>query len=196
MTRRLPALVAVALGLAVVLLLARGHRDVGYVRDEGIYFHASRAYADWAVRGLQSPSALFDRAARDRAFAVNHEHPALMKLAGGLSARLFSAPGPEGQPPEARAPAGLLPLMPEGAAMRLPAQLLAGLGVALLCLAGAGLARSRRHVLGDSSAPDLSSETFALSPLIPAALAALWFIGLPHVWSTPACTASTSRSRS
>ncbi|MCY1067229.1 hypothetical protein OV090_20930 [Nannocystis sp. RBIL2] len=223
MTRRLPALAAVALGLAVVLLLARGHRDVGYVRDEGIYFHASRAYADWAVRGLQSPSALFDRAARDRAFAVNHEHPALMKLAGGLSARLFSAPGPEGQPPEARAPAGLLPLMPEGAAMRLPAQLLAGLGVALLFLAGAGLVRSKRHVLGDSPAPaapnpprqrvsdapsdlssepartppapdlspgtatptsppDLSSETFALSPLIPAALAALWFIGLPHVW--------------
>ncbi|MCY1011691.1 hypothetical protein OV079_40245 [Nannocystis pusilla] len=155
MTRRLPALLAVALGLAVVLLLARGHRDVGYVRDEGIYFHASRAYADWAVRGLQSPSVLFDRAARDRAFAVNHEHPALMKLAGGLSARLFSAPGPEGQPPEARAPAGLLPLMPEGAAMRLPAQLLAGLGVALLFFAGAGLARSK----------DMSSETATTLPL-------------------------------
>lgn len=183
MTRRLLALVAVALGLAVVLLLARGHRDVGYVRDEGIYFHASRAYADWAVRGLQSPSALFDRAARDRAFAVNHEHPALMKLAGGLSARLLSAPGPEGQLAEARAPAGLLPLMPEGAAMRLPAQLLAGLGVVLLFLAGAGLARSRRHVLGDSSVPsDLSLEKFSISPLLPAALAALWFIGLPHVW--------------
>ncbi|MCY1056576.1 hypothetical protein [Nannocystis sp. SCPEA4] len=184
MTRRLTALVAVALGLVVVLLLARGHRDVGYVRDEGIYFQASRAYADWAVRGLRSPSALFDRAARDRAFAVNHEHPALMKLAGGLSARMFSAPGPEGQPDEARAQAGLLPLMPEGAAMRLPAQLLAGLGVVLLALAGAALARPRRHVLGDTSVPtpDLSPGTWTIHPLVPALLAALWFIGLPHVW--------------
>ncbi|MDC0722265.1 ArnT family glycosyltransferase [Nannocystis bainbridge] len=263
-TRRLTIAAALALGLAVVLLLARGHRDVGYVRDEGIYFHASRAYADWAVRGLQSPSVLFDRPARDRAFAVNHEHPALMKLAGGLSARLFSAPGPGGQPPETRAQPGLAPIMPEGAAMRLPAQLLAGLGVVLLFLAGAGLTR-KRPVLGDSplSAPpasprpatpvtdlspgtssprepnlspetsspratdlspetsstlgssrvfatgtapaadpspgtssprepnlspgtsspsDLSPETSALSPLIPAVLAALWFIGLPHVW--------------
>lgn len=181
MTRRLPALVAVALGLVVVLLLARGHRDVGYARDEGIYFQASRAYADWAVRGLQSPSVWFDRAARDRAFAVNHEHPALMKLAGGLSARLFSAPGPEGQPPEARAQAGLLPVMPEGAAMRLPAQLLAGLGVVLLALAGAALARPREHVLGDMPSKP-PADASPVHPLVPALLAALWFIGLPHVW--------------
>lgn len=171
MTRRALVLAA-ALGLAVTALLARGHQQVGYVRDEGVYFHASRAYADWAARALASPALLLDRPARDRAFAVNHEHPALMKLAGGLSARLFSRPGPEGQPPEARAPAGALPLLPEGAAMRLPAQLLAGLGAALLFLAGFALARPKGH----------APEDLSVSPYAPALLAALWFVGLPHVW--------------
>lgn len=175
--RRLTALAGLGLGLLVVLLLSRGHRDVGYARDEGIYFHASRAYADWLGRGLASPSVLFDRAARDRAFAVNHEHPALMKIAGGVSARLLSAPGPEGQPPEARAAAGLVPVLPEGAAMRLPAQLLAGLGVLLLFLAGAALARPAGNV-----PEDMSSRPFHIPPVVPALLAALWFIGLPHVW--------------
>lgn len=167
---------AAGLGLVVTLLLVRGHQRVGYVRDEGIYFHASRAYADWALDVLRDPGKLGDRAARDRAFAVNREHPALMKLAGGLSARLFSRPGPADQPPEARAPAGLLPLLLEGAAMRLPAQLLAGLGAALLFLAGWSLARPSGHV------PSASSAVPPIAPLVPALLAALWFIGLPHVW--------------
>ena len=176
MTRR-PVLAAAALGLLVTLLLARGHQQVGYVRDEGIYFQASRAYADWAARALASPSLLLDRAQRDRAFALNHEHPALMKLAGGLSARLFSRPFPEGQPHEgqpheARAPAGLVPLLPEGAAMRLPAQLLAGLGAALLFLAGFSLASPKGHDPDDMS----------VSPWSTALLAALWFIALPRVW--------------
>lgn len=163
-------LYAGALGLAVVVLLSRGHRDVGYARDEGIYFHASRAYADWAARAVTDPRLLLDRGARDRAFAVNHEHPALMKLAGGLSARLFSEPGPKGQPNQPRASAGAVPLVPEGAAMRLPAQLLAGLGAALLFLAGWSLTCPKDHA------------QFTLHPAIPALLAALWFIGLPHVW--------------
>lgn len=167
-----PRLAAAALGLLVVGLLARGHQQVGYVRDEGVYFHASRAYADWAARALASPSLLFDRGPRDRAFAVNHEHPALMKLAGGLSARLFSRPGPEGQPDNARAAAGLAPLLPEGAAMRLPAQLLAGLATALLFLAGWSLARPRGQ----------DPEDMSLLPWSTGLLAALWFIALPRVW--------------
>lgn len=207
MNRR-AALLAAALGLCVTGLLVRGHRSVGYVRDEGIYFHASRAYADWATRVLAQPSLLTDRPLRDRAFTVNREHPALMKIAGGLSARLFSEPGPSGQPDQPRAQPGLLPLLPEGAAMRLPAQLLAGLGAALLFLAGWSLARPRRDPPDPSNlsatpspaapptapAPsDLSSEPAAsppspvpsdlsIPPLVPALLAALAFIGLPHVW--------------
>lgn len=165
---------AAGLGLVVTLLLARGHREVGYVRDEGIYFAASRAYAEWAALLVHDPRAALDPAARDRAFAINREHPALMKLAGGISARLLSAPGPEGQP--GSAPGGALPLVPEGAAMRLPAQALAGLGAALLFLAGWSLAR--RHASQDmpsGSGPEGQALLCAL-------LAALWFIGLPHVW--------------
>ena len=167
-------LAAAALALLVAGLLSRGHREVGYVRDEGIYFDASRAYA----AALADPRQLFDAAARDRAFAVNHEHPALLKLLAGLSARLFSEPGPSHHPPEARASAGLLPLLPEGAAMRLPAQLLAGLGAALLLLAGLGLGRRSEGAAGPDEGPAPSWHTGAGAGL----LAALWFIGLPQVW--------------
>ena len=38
MTRRHRLLIALGLGLATTTLLSLGHRDVGYVRDEGIYF--------------------------------------------------------------------------------------------------------------------------------------------------------------
>ncbi|MGB1016833.1 MAG: hypothetical protein ACPG4T_22020, partial [Nannocystaceae bacterium] len=40
---------AVCLGLVTTILLAVGHRQVGYVRDEGIYFVAGRSYATWVV---------------------------------------------------------------------------------------------------------------------------------------------------
>ena len=209
MSPRRLRLVAAALGLATVVLLALGHREVGYVRDEGIYFATSRHYAAWAAQALRTPGETLAGPARDRAFTVNREHPALMKLAGGVSGRLFAqAGGPAG--PE-RAPAGVLPLMPEGAAMRLPAQLLAGLAVALLFLAGAGLAAPARRpgpgsantgsdspapapshhpespVLSASQAPARAASTAAApapshAPLLAGLCAALWFIALPHVW--------------
>jgi len=128
-------LLAVLLFAIVTGTLARGHRDVGYVRDEGIYFEASRAYAQWAADVAQTPKRLFDRKHRDRAFAINHEHPALMKLAAGLSARLLARPTHGDSPSE-----GTFPLLLEGAAMRLPAQILAGFGALLLFLFAA-----RRH---------------------------------------------------
>ncbi|MEZ4448326.1 MAG: hypothetical protein R3B09_02525 [Nannocystaceae bacterium] len=160
--RRPPLLLALALGAATTTLLSLGHRDVGYTRDEGIYFAASRAYGGWAATLAQRPGEALSAPVRDRAFAVNQEHPALMKLAGGVAARLVAtptvpSPGAQGGDPPTR---GLAPLLPEGAAMRLPAQLLAGLGVALLTLAGAGLGGS----------------------WIAGVLAALWFIALPRVW--------------
>ena len=153
--RRPPNAWLVALGFALltVVLLARGHRDVGYVRDEGIYFDASRSYAAWVTTVAKDPSRATDRKLRDRHFAVNHEHPALMKTLAGLSALALAAPPVEpgaSTPP----PRG----MPEGAAMRLPAQLLAGLGVALLFLVG--------HAWGGMGA---------------GLVAAGWFILLPHV---------------
>ncbi|MBA3546281.1 MAG: hypothetical protein H0T76_07360, partial [Nannocystis sp.] len=66
MTRRTRLLVAAALGLATTLLLSLGHRQVGYVRDEGIYFVASRTHAAWAARLLAAPQATLAAPARDR----------------------------------------------------------------------------------------------------------------------------------
>lgn len=155
-------LTAVLVGIASALLLSLGHRDVGYVRDEGIYFVASRAYGRWAGALVDAPGEALSAKARDRAFAINREHPPLMKLAAGVSARLLaepSAPAP-GQELEEPAADGLWPILPEGAAMRLPAQLLAGIGAALLVLAGASLGGS----------------------LLAGLLAAGWFITLPRVW--------------
>jgi hypothetical protein len=149
-------LLALGLGLLTVVLLARGHRDVGYARDEGIYFDASRSYAAWVVAVAKDPSRVSDRKLRDQRFAINHEHPALMKTLAGLAARALATPPVEtkaGASPPAPARG-----MPEGAAMRLPAQLLAGLGVALLFLVG--------HAWGGLGA---------------GLLAAGWFILLPHV---------------
>jgi hypothetical protein len=136
------------LAILTVAALARGHRDVGYVRDEGIYFEASRRYAAWVDRLRHDPSTAMKPNVRDRAFAINREHPALMKAVAGLTARVLvdtEAP-PRGG-------------MTEGAAMRLPAQVLAGGGVLLLFLAGA-----------------------RLGGLWAGVLCAGWFITLPRVW--------------
>ena len=194
--RRLLALAAL-LGLLTTLLLSLGHRRVGYVRDEGIYFAASRQYAAWTARLLSEPSTALSSRERDRAFALNHEHPAFLKIAAGVSARLLSAPAPPSQTQE-RAPAGLLPLLPEGAAMRLPAQLLAGLAVALLFLTGASLATPHAPPAPKTShpAPDAHASPAPKTspsdpgppapktslPLLAGLCAALWFIALPHVW--------------
>ena len=132
---------------------------MGYARDEGIYFDASRSYAAWVAAVAENPSRAGDRKLRDRHFAVNHEHPALMKTLAGLAALALAAPPAVDADGKARAPSPTAARgMPEGAAMRLPAQLLAGLGVALLFLVG--------HAWGGLGA---------------GLLAAGWFILLPHV---------------
>ncbi|HET6584143.1 MAG TPA: glycosyltransferase family 39 protein [Nannocystaceae bacterium] len=128
-----PRWVALALGLVTVVLLALGHRDVGYARDEGIYFSASRSYAAWLGDLARDPGRALAREGRDRRFRENHEHPALLKLLAGASARLLAhAPAPGTELDGIVDTGGLLPVMPEGTAMRLPAQIIAGLGVALL----------------------------------------------------------------
>ncbi len=160
--RRQVALAATLVGITTTLLLSIGHREVGYVRDEGIYFVASRAYGAWANKLSKEPQRALSAKTRDRAFGINHEHPPLMKLSAGISARLFAEPS-EPVPGEALvepAAAGLIPLMPEGAAMRLPAQMLAGLGAALLVIAGASFGGS----------------------LVAGLLAAGWLFTLPRVW--------------
>jgi 4-amino-4-deoxy-L-arabinose transferase-like glycosyltransferase len=172
---RSPGLIATLIGLLTTLVLLRGERDIGYVRDEGVYFEASRHYAAWVVRWLDEGEAANTAEIRDRYFGINHEHPALMKIAAGLSARLLAEP-PDAEivaeieatsDPRKRAwrrelaavEGGKFPILREGAAMRLPAILLTGFGAMLLFLAG------RR--LGGGTLGGL--------------LAAGWFVLLPHV---------------
>ncbi len=169
-----PGLIALLLAVLTVLVLLRGERDIGYVRDEGIYFEASRRYAAWVARWADEGGEANTPGVRDRYFGFNHEHPALMKLAGGLSARLLATPpDPEvvaelertrgkqqaWQTEIAAVEGGKWPILREGAAMRLPAILLAGLAVALLFLAGRRLGHGKLAGL----------------------LAAGWFVLLPRV---------------
>ena len=96
--------------------LSLAHRNTGYVRDEGIYFDASRTYARWVDLAQRDPGKAFEAKVRDRHFAPNHEHPALMKIVGGVfGRRLGSSPATKHEPARSG-------VMPEGAAMRLPAR--------------------------------------------------------------------------
>jgi 4-amino-4-deoxy-L-arabinose transferase-like glycosyltransferase len=153
-----PRLLAALLGVLTVLLLLRGEPQIGYVRDEGVYFEASRHYAAWVMRWLDEDDETSASAKantpeiRDRYFGINHEHPALMKLAAGLSARLLAKPPGDEVIAEidavenarkrawrqelAAVDGGRFHVLREGAAMRLPAILLAGLAAMLLFGAG------------------------------------------------------------
>jgi hypothetical protein len=144
-------LLGLALGVLTVVALAVGHARVGYVRDEGMYFSAARSYADWVVLLASSPAKALSPRERDRHFRPNHEHPALLKTAAGVSARLFAQPSTEGG-------GGAIPLLPEGAAMRLPAQMIAGLGVSLLFFVG--------RAWGGALAGLLAAASFVLLPRV------------------------------
>jgi len=149
---RSPRLLAALLGVLTALVLLAGEREIGYVRDEGIYLEASRHYAAWLARWAEQGREANTPEIRDRYFAINHEHPALMKLAAGLSARLLAEPPDPAIVAEIEAiphagkrawrrelaavEGGKFPIMREGAAMRLPAILLASAGAVMLFLTG------------------------------------------------------------
>ena len=110
----------IALGLAVVyvtLLLATAG-TLGYARDEGFYFHAARAYGRWFELLFSDPGAALERANIDRFWAVNREHPALMKSLFALSHALFYDK--------------LGWFSEQGTAYRFPGMLMAGLGLATI----------------------------------------------------------------
>jgi 4-amino-4-deoxy-L-arabinose transferase-like glycosyltransferase len=109
-----------AAGYVALLLLTAG--SLGYARDEGFYFQAARAYGGWFELLLRAPSQAFERGNIDRFFAVNHEHPALMKSLFALSHALFHDK--------------LGWIAEGGTAYRLPGMLLAGLAVGTLYLWG------------------------------------------------------------
>lgn len=80
-----PHAVGLALCLGYVWVLARTSRDLGFARDEGFYFRAATEYARWFELLLRDRATALTRAAVDRHWGINHEHPALMKSLFGLS---------------------------------------------------------------------------------------------------------------
>lgn len=116
--RKIDALIAFGLAAGYVLLLLVTAPTLGYARDEGFYFHAAESYRGWFELLLRDPGRAFERAAVDRFFGVNHEHPVFMKLAFMASHALLH---------------DALPVFSEpGTAMRFPGMLVSALGVAVV----------------------------------------------------------------
>ncbi len=84
-----------ALVFAVTLAaLVLGSRTQGNTRDEGYYFDAAELYWSWYGELVENtlaghPQRSFTRAAVDKGFGYNHEHPALMKSLFGVSWRIL-----------------------------------------------------------------------------------------------------------
>lgn len=106
------------LAVAYVALLLSTVADLGYARDEGFYFHAAKSYEAWfEILGNDAARAV-EPATVDRYWAVNHEHPALIKSLFALSHRyLFTT---------------FQLFREQGTAYRFPAMVLSGLGVAVI----------------------------------------------------------------
>jgi hypothetical protein len=86
---RWDALVATVLGGSYLALLLATVGPLGYARDEGFYFHAARTFQGWLDIFSERGSGALGRAVIDPYFAVNHEHPLLMKALFGLSHRFL-----------------------------------------------------------------------------------------------------------
>lgn len=115
-------LIALTLGAAYVTLLYFTVHDLGYARDEGFYFRAAGAYKGWFDQLLKSPAAAFTRAAVDRAWHENHEHPGFVKSLFALSFKFLRV--------------DRLIIPEAGTAFRFPGMVLSGLGVATTYLWG------------------------------------------------------------
>ena len=64
-------------------------KEVGFGRDESVYFHAAESHGHWFQLLLTSPMTAVGDAATTQAFDFNHEHPALMKNLYGISYVVF-----------------------------------------------------------------------------------------------------------
>jgi len=85
--RRLPldTLLSCSLFAGYLGLLLGSASSLGFMRDEGFYFAASRVYADWLTLLWQSPAEALSRASVDHYWRVNHEHPSLIKTLFAVS---------------------------------------------------------------------------------------------------------------
>lgn len=86
---RWDALIAACLGTSYLGLMLGSVRNLGYARDEGFYFQAARTIESWLDVFSQVGSEAFEQRVTDPYFAVNREHPILMKSLFALSHRFL-----------------------------------------------------------------------------------------------------------
>jgi len=142
--RRNPdALIAAALCLGYLTLLLATAGSLGFTRDEGFYFAASRAYGAWFELLFTDPEQALSRAVVDRYWSANHEHPALIKSLFALSHRFLG---------------GGFGFSEASTSFRFPSMLLSSLAVAVTFLWG-------RRVLG-RLAGLVAALSFAFMPRV------------------------------
>lgn len=81
--------IAWGLFAAAFVALFATQADVGYNRDESVYFAAAESYAGWFRLLARAPETALADGSIVRFWDINHEHPALMKSLFGLSYLLF-----------------------------------------------------------------------------------------------------------
>ncbi len=125
--RRSAALVDPLIGfgllVAYVTVLLATADDLGYARDEGFYVQAAKAYGRWFALLFEDPARAMTRAAVDRHWATNSEHPAFVKSLFALSYQLLHVKWKV--------------FAEEGTAFRFPGMVLSGLAVAVTYAWGA-----------------------------------------------------------
>jgi hypothetical protein len=135
------ALIAGALFVGYLWALLATAGSLGFMRDEGFYFAAARAYGGWFELLWQSPGEALSRAMIDRYWAVNHEHPSLLKSLFWFSSHFLSGAFTE-----------------TSTSFRFPAMVLSSLAVAVTFLWG-------RSVLGRAGGV-VAALSFALMPRV------------------------------
>lgn len=91
LAQRADACLTAALFFGYLALLLATAGSLGFMRDEGFYFWASRRYGEWFGLLAQHPGDALSAEVVDRYWSANHEHPALIKSLFALSNRWFSA---------------------------------------------------------------------------------------------------------
>jgi 4-amino-4-deoxy-L-arabinose transferase-like glycosyltransferase len=81
--------IGASLAVAYAGWLLATARSLGFPRDEGVYFHAATSYIGWWRLLLEHGHDALQPSVIDSAWAINAEHPALMKTLFGLSWWLF-----------------------------------------------------------------------------------------------------------
>ena len=117
LTRDLDFRVGAALFAVGFFSLAFTEKELGFTRDESVYFYAAENHARWFQSLWASPSAAVEDRAIVASFDFNHEHPALVKSLSGLSFLLLHEK---------------LSLLRPAAAFRVPAWLMASMLLPLI----------------------------------------------------------------